>query len=493
MRTNLSQRPLDHPRRLAALVVVTVLCALALAGDGGVRSASASGKRSDGSGGRAVAHHSGGRRVDAPAVTSNAPDARLFRIGMNSGEPTVGVTKDGSVFTVAIQTNFRIEVVRSPDRGKSWNVVSPKFPGGRNAQLVSFDPYIYVDEWTNRVYTIDLTIACSYLSYTDDRAETWTTNPLACGRPVNDHQTLFSGPPSISTPTGYKNVVYYCWNDVATSSCTRSLDGGITFTPTGSPPFTGVSPDDPSRFCGGLHGHGVVGGNGTVYLPRGYCGQPFLAISKDEGATWRRVQVAKNGIEGHEAGVAVDSKNNIYYTWVGRDRLPYLAVSTNGGKRFSNPMMIGPPGIRESNLPGIDVGDPGKIAIVYMGSTNSPYRPGKFEQDECTAITSCPAPKAYKKTTWNGYITMSANALSRDPLFYTGSVNSPRDPLKRQNCGPGRCGNSILDFVDIVIGPDGTPWASLVDACITACATTPSSDMGSDGVVGRLVGGPRLR
>src|ERR687891_974023 len=121
MHLDLRVRPLDQPRRLAALVVVTALCALALAGDGGVRTARASGKGSDGSGGRAVAHHSGGRRVDAPAVTSKAPDARLFRIGLNSGEPTVGVTKDGSVFTVAIQTNFRIEVVRSPDKGKTWH------------------------------------------------------------------------------------------------------------------------------------------------------------------------------------------------------------------------------------------------------------------------------------------------------------------------------------------------------------------------------------
>jgi hypothetical protein len=383
-------------------------------------------------------------------------------------------------------------VVRSPDRGRTWNIVSPKFPNGRNAQLLSFDPYIYVDKWTDRVFTIDLTIACSYLSFTDDRAETWVTNPLACGRPVNDHQTLFSGPPVLSSPTGYKNVVYYCWNDVVTSSCSKSLDGGITFAPT-TPAFTGADPDNPGQTCGGLHGHGVVGYDGTVYLPRGYCGQPFLAISKDEGATWTRVQVAKNGIIGHEAGVAVDKKRNIYYTWIGRDRLPYLAVSKNGGKSFSRPMMVGPPGIKEANIPGIDAGDPGKIAIVYMGSTNSPFKPGKFEDDECTLLTSCPAPKQYDKTTWNGYMTISANALAKDPIFYTGSVNDPGDPLKRKNCGPGRCGTSVYDFLDIVVGPDGAAWASFVDACITVCATSPSGDIGADGVVGRLVGGPKLR
>ena len=34
----------------------------------------------------------------------------------------------------------------------------------------------------------------------------------------------------------------------------------------------------------------------NVYLPRDYCSQPWLAISRDEGLTWETVQVAKNGM-----------------------------------------------------------------------------------------------------------------------------------------------------------------------------------------------------
>ena len=36
--------------------------------------------------------------------------------------------------------------------------------------------------------------------------------------------------------------------------------------------------------------------DGTLFVPRGWCGQPWLAISHDEGLTWTRTQVATNGM-----------------------------------------------------------------------------------------------------------------------------------------------------------------------------------------------------
>jgi hypothetical protein len=122
------------------------------------------------------------------------------------------------------------------------------------------------------------------------------------------------------------------------TACSKSIDGGITFVRTGTPPYT----DDPTQeggsqgvqgHCGGAVGHGAVGPDGTVYLPRGWCGKPYVAISEDEGATWEKVQVAGNGMavgpgqEEHEMNVAVDADGTVYTTWIAQDRLPYLAVS----------------------------------------------------------------------------------------------------------------------------------------------------------------------
>ena len=470
---------LRRPMALGALAVALAMSFAVLP-----QIAPADASAGDGSGGRAVAHRGGGNRVRS--AEGRAPRAEISRIvidGMpvNAVEPTLGLTKDGDIFYTAFQGNTRIDVVHSADGGRSWDRRSPQI-GGRNVHLVSVDPYIYVDKDTDRIFNIDLTLACSYMSFSDDKGKSWITNPLACGRPVNDHQTLFTGPPVTSPTTVYENVVYYCWNDVGSSSCTKSLDGGVTFSPTGAPAFPGVDPDagdQGANFCGGLHAHGFVAEDGTVLLPKGHCGQPWLAISENEGATWTRVQVADNGAADHEADAVMDKKGNIYYVYTARDRLPYLIVSKDRGKSWSKPVMIAPPGLREANLPAMDLGAEGKLAIVYMGSENSPFRPGQ----ENTG--------SYAKTTWNGYMTVTTNALDKDPLFFTGTVNDKSDPLVRDTCGPGRC-RAVYDFIDVVVGPDGSAWAAFVDGCVSVCSATGPSNIGSEAIVGHLEGGPKL-
>jgi hypothetical protein len=310
---------------------------------------------------------------------------------------------------------------------------------------------------------------------------------------------VFTGPPVSSPTIGYPNIVYLCAIDggaladaSTATSCLKSLDGGIAWVRTGAPAYTSdPRQEDGNRgirgFCDGGTGHGVVDTKGVVYLPRGWCGHPYLAISKDEGATWERVQVADStmprhpsGVFEHEAAVAVDADGNIYYFWTARNRLPYLAVSRNGGKSFSKPMMIGPPGLKETWGPTIEVGDTGKIALAYVGSTNAP---GGDSPDGF-------GPEYTEEVTWNGYITTSIDALSKKPRFFTASVNPRFDPIMRGECGVIRCG-AQLDFIDVVIGPDGAPWTSMVDGWCLHPAD-PCPDIGQ-GFVGTVMGGPKLR
>jgi hypothetical protein len=437
------------------------------------------------SGGKAVAHRAGGKVVHVGSL----PASRLYRVGHEAVEPTLGITKKGEIFYTAAggATLNGVDVMRSTDQAESWKVVSPRFPAGQNVHPITLDPYVFVDEPTGRVFNIDLTVACSYMSFSDDRGKTWTTNPLACGRPINDHQTLFAGPPALTPTTVYDHIVYYCWNDFsAGSSCSKSVDGGISFHPTGSPAFAGYDPANEGEddHCGGFHGHGVVGKDGTVYLPKEYCGRPFLGISHDEGATWEHVQVASNGTEqlAADTSIAVDAKGNLYYLYQGRDRLLYLVVSRDGGTSWTKPQMIAAPGVKEINLPTIDVGDPGKIAIAYMGSTNSHFQKCRRE---CTS-------NDYNEVTFNGYLAISVNALSGDPLFYSATVNPTGDPLIRGKCDfDNRCG-PLLDFIDVEVSSDGTAYGSYVDACILTCSTG-GPNQGAEGVVGRLIGGPKLR
>jgi hypothetical protein len=460
------------------------------------------------SGGPGVAYRAGEQGIDGAIVGSG----RMYRTGFQAGEPTLGVTKDGTMFYQALDGGP--VVARSKDWGKTWKDVSPEI-AGRKRHPDTLDPFLWVDNETGRVFTYDFFFGCSELSFTDDGGQSWTTTTLNCG--LMDHQNLFAGPAALSTPIGYEHVVYSCSSQAGATiysvaaQCLKSLDGGLTWAPTGEPAFvTNHQPENDlgiEGYCHGAIGHGFVGKDGTVYVPKAFCGQPWLAISKDEGLTWERVQVAKNGVPQttigvyeHEASVAADDKGNVYYFWMGADRQPYLAVSRNG-KKWSNPIPVGPPNLKEATLPHLAVGGVGKVAVVYYGSTDSPGKPFPQNDDCRDKMVECfrnlfflnpPDPKRYRDVTWNGYMTVSADVLAMRPTFHTVTVNDPGDPFVRGACGPIRC-KSVYDFIDVVIDKQGRPWGSYVDICIQVCATDGPNNMGNEGVVGTIVGGPRLR
>lgn len=451
---------------------------------------------------RGIAHRSGGRVI--ASLNDNAPVPQLSATGTLAAEPTLGITKDGDVFYVGLeQVGARYEwpVMRTTN-GRSWEEVSPTL-GGQRRHAMGLDPMLHVDRDTGRIFTADIqaVVGCSAIvSFSDDEGQSWTSSKV-CG--LTDHQNIFTGPPAISSTVGYPNVVYYCAADggalagySTASSCVKSLDGGLTWLRTGEPAFH----DDPTQeggfifegHCAGLTAHGFVDKEGTVYVPRGWCGQPWLAMSKDEGRTWTRVQVADNGmaeasegeggLEEHETAVAVDSKGNIYYVWSARNRLPYLAVSRDGGETWSKPMMIGIPRLRESNLPNMDVGKDGRIAVAYIGSENAPGGSQPTGSGD-----------AYKNAKWNAYVTLTTDALDKDPIFYTTRVNDIKDPLEVGSCGIVRC-QQIFDFIDLDIAPDGTPWVALVDGCHLPDGSKDciNSTWGR-GFTAHLVGGPKLR
>ena len=446
--------------------VTACVCAVVIAGlGGGAGGAAAASLWSAPE--RAVAHRAGGRAVAGDEL----PTVRTRPVGHAAAEPTLGVASNGDVFYAAadptsIVAPSGIDVLRSPDRGRSWEVASPRV-GGRNVHVSTADPYVYVDRTGegSRVFTVDLQgYVCSLLSFSDDGGKSWTTNPLGCGRPVNDHQSVFAGSPVESSTIGYPRVVYYCYQDVASSTCSKSLDGGITFVPAGGTSFSGF--DDGGTFCGGLHGHGYAGPDGTIYIPKGHCGFPWLAISKDEGATWSRVQVAEHASADHEASVAADRRGNVYYAYIGSDLLPYLVVSRDGGATWDRPLMVGRPGVVEASLPSLDVGRSGLVVVGYMGTQDA-------------------TGDGYEKVTWDGYVTATRNALARRPLFYSVSVNPPGDPLLRGECPQTKCG-PVYDFIDVVVAPDDTVWGAFVDGCVSACVEVAGPNDGKAGIASEI-------
>jgi hypothetical protein len=241
------------------------------------------------------------------------------------------------------------------------------------------------------------------------------------------------------------------------------LDGGITFVPAGGLSFSGFN--EAGDYCGGLHGHGFGGSDGSIYIPKVQCGEPMLAISHDEGATWEQRLVTKMPGAGHDASVATDDAGNIYYGFIARNLHPYLVTSRDDGKTWSKPMMIGSPGVAEASLPSLDVSAEGEVVFAYMGSEN-PDRSHSNNQ------------------TWNGYLTRIRDPLAPSPLLTSVQVNPDSDPLLHGACAQTKCG-AEYDFIDVVLDRSGDAWGVFVDGCVRVCVSTPISNDAAEGLVAR--------
>ncbi len=446
-----------------------------------------------------TAHRAGGV---PEGIAPEGSMACFLRTGGVSGEPNVAVSPStGSVFIYGSGQSVNPDraLWRSNDLGATWTALPTLHPA-------SLDPHMYLDPATNRIFVADLLATkCAALSFTDDEGATWTHTTAGCS--LFDHETIFAGKPVTSTPSGYPNIVYYCAYMVGAAAragtsagCEKSLDGGLTWTPTSPITTSKAGPGNGGwPTCNGAVAHGTAGADGTIYVPHAQCGVPTLAISKDEGASWRNIKVSdlgmatyNNGFIDHEAGVGVDPTGNIYYVWNSPDRLPHLVISRDGGDTWSTPIQIGSPNLTQAVFPALAVGGDGKLAVVYIGSTNAPIAP--FPKASCTPIqcTSEETDDAYREVTWDGHILVTTNALDEHPLFWTARVNPPEDPLFRGPCKAVACG-AIGDYLDIRIGPDGTPWASFVDACKDTCVKeSAAGNDASEGAVGRVIGLPSL-
>lgn len=407
--------------------------------------------------------------------------AALFDLGTDAFEPTLGVDAEGRIFyattTGGVAIGFRPGVMRSDDGGATWVDVSPTLPGGMfAAPPETNDPYLYVDPATGRVFQFAMApiLVCGVLSWSDDAGESWTTNPRGCGNtPPWDHQTMVAAAPRGTPTVGYSNVLHQCVNNLVAASCSRSLDGGLTWT-TGTPASVGN--------CGGLHGHLVAAPDGTVYLPKDSCARSEVIISRDDGVTWETVRVSDVPTQGwSDPAMAVDEAGNVYYAFVDEAGALLLSVSIDSGATWSEPVVASPPGVT-THIPALAAMGAGRIALAYPGTEDlsEGYASPAEERDVAR---------------WNGYLAVSVDALSASPTFQTTRVNPADDPLVRGPCGPARC-PGMTDFIDVVIGPDGRPYAAFVDTCTAECVTsgeTIGDNNANRAVMATLVQGPSLR
>ena len=416
-------------------------------------------------------------------------------VGETGKEPSIGITSSGCMFFIAME-----KPMRSCDYGASWENTADI----TQAPFTS-DPYGWVDPVTDRIFNIHMMgLATTWIGWSDDNGESWLGNPYDSGPiPLNDHIKLGSGPwvdagygiPGQLSPV-YSEAVYFCYNKLAGIFCYTSYDGGASF-PTGGQIY-GLATSN-----GGLHGAITTAPDGTVYVtPR--VPTPTVILSKDNGLTWDTREMGQDASTPNprkNSEVATDSESNAYHIWTGADQGIYMSTSTDSGLTWNQTSMrISPAEVISTAFPQTDAGDPGRIAITYLGSENVSLLNTSDIDDNNWNGNGHFAPDGVH---YHIYVTYSLNALDENPTFHTRRLSSDPVQVGSMCLNSGDCrtdeggsNRNLLDFNDLTIDLEGRVYIAFADGCVNTCASSedpqPADSRAGLGSVYFMANGPSL-
>lgn len=396
-----------------------------------------------------------------------------LRTGHLGAEPSIGVTSNHHVFITA-----GAQAVRSADNGGNWSVVSTPV-----SAPTSFDPYLWVDQDTDRVFHANLYVASTYLAISDDYGDSWTVLPAAGG--PGDHQKLTTGPPSPSNPAAgvaYANVVYYAVNLLSHTEISVSYDGGVTWPQQpASVPFSCGS--------GGINGQPHGAPSGAAFVPYYDCDALWAARSTDNGLSWSPVQISDDvGVGIFDPDMTSDTAGNVYAAWMAGaegNHSIFLAASTDDGATWGDPVRVPEAGLGTAFFPTVIAGDEGKLWVAYYATANTTKHPNNADET----------------TEWYLYASYVENAHTATPATTTflldpHPVQIGRICTEGVNCnvegGESSDTRNLLEFIDSAVDPDtGRLWVVYTDGCDAQCTTQGDSD-GRSSSVARLDSGPSV-
>lgn len=428
-----------------------------------------------------------------------------------AGEPTIGIpwTTD-DLFFQAYQNTYRCDIsgVNGTASGEaeppiSCTDVTPAF----NTQ-VNLDPMLIADSTTGRIFAGGLAGACSVMGISDDNGDTWLPAGNMCSGHQFDHQTIGTGPWSISAPDtpGRKAIseraVYYCsQGDLlpfvtgAGAACATSLDGGFTWQP-----WTQVLGG-----CGSFHGHVKVSEfDGFAVLPFARCDQEVgYAFSEDNGLTWTSATIPDSVIGkaiGFDPAVAFSASGWMWYA-LANDLGIYVGLSKDHGATweplgngtrleangwlnisalYTDPLSNRP--LRFTTFTNVLAGDDDRAAITFLGTTDEGDKPFTECEEDAEGLVW----HYYLAQTFDAGATWNVQRLSDDPVQVGGIWDG----------GGGVACRNLLDFNDADIDSRGRIVIGYADGCMGACAAqginhtrsgaekpTPDDSRGSYGTI----------
>lgn len=391
--------------------------------------------------------------------TRALPTEKTYRTGGSNAEGNIAVGNDNTVFSYSPISGL----TATYDGGLTWQSVEPPAgcagPGYDHTVFYAAGRLFLTGSSTPKV------------NISDTQGQTWsaTCGQQAPGAEVSwnaDRANIFAGPSSVRAAkqpsAGYPDMVYYCGQSVRGNDepgtfftlCEHSYDGGVTWTNSNNPVFT-----QPMNGCDALANGGrwtpdisvpSVGPDGTVYVPKQFCGHPYVAMSTDNGDTWTQVQVSDNvaisgQYGGYELGSAADTHGDVFVTWIGADGKPYLSVSKNHGHSFAPPIMFAAPGVNTAFWPWLSIDSQGRLDIEYAGTSGTGNTDPSEQWFEYLAEIPFPTSGAH-------------------PLIYTATTTPTADPWLIGAGGPDRAPlNCGCDYTGVATSPSGNTWARTTD------------------------------
>ena len=388
----------------------------------------------------------------------------------NSGEPSIGVNwNTGNVLYQAGTGTYRAsfnDSSRPPT--VTWKDVSPAYTP------VNLDPILATDSVTGRTLAGGDGTSCGLLALTLNDGDSWTPSVPCTG--IIDHPTVGFGPPrpELGGVGVGARIAYFCQQYPLANECSRSLDGGTTW-----------SPAVPVQLCLGLFGHLKTSSDGIAYLPSRECfaggslsGASGVggAVSLDNGLTWNSYVIPGSHPDGgFDPSVAVASDGSLWESWGGDDNHLHIARSRDHGTTWSSPVDLSvttSPRLAAATFPAVVAGDRDRVAVAYLGSTvpvpggGDPYSSGYHG-------------------VWHLYYSVSYDAGAS---WTTQRIST--DPVQRGWIDSGGTTASdhrnLLDFMDAALTKSGRVAIGYADGCTGVCADTDGTEVASNSSYGTV-------
>jgi hypothetical protein len=390
-------------------------------------------------------------RVDAPDPTQRIWIAAPTGIGVDSRALPAPGGDNGDLFWY------------SDDDGKTWVVASgpggvgsPTIVGGGDSDVATgFGP---------EVFGTGLTLANITLAASCDRGQTFTANPVSNVGTVEDRQWIDSYEDRAKPALGPDFVLDYggvaerrMWfHQVVSPQCAPPV-ASARIDVSGQECVEAIFDDDCYQWPGNL---AVDENTGDVYVTHNTFGRgngllDDVIVTRVAGGAARPVPQAD--VQAYVAAndrpdtfdsftvAAVDRGGNVYVVWT--ERHPetqttgtYLAVSKDRAQTWGPPIRVSR-GPNTTTFPWIVAGDPGKVDIVYYGTSDKGPSP-----EEVPATSK-----------WRVWMAQSLNALDPRPSFRespaTGFMHQGAICTSGTGCAPGT--RDLLDLFQVDVDAQG--------------------------------------